>query len=783
MGRLRDLRGVLIRNLVVKDDSLPSTQRDGLCGSCFSVHLVEARSGELCEDAVYTSTLCAQVTNASWTDIEHEDMTVRINGNEAAHQRWAVGQFGIRVWRCGRGISKEPTSEQRQSVVPRVAAWERLQRPDVHGGEENGFLPGRKGSMAGTAEPPRVSSAAATAAAYQSMDFELAFEVRVLLDEWIKVDTPLAQLQLPLPKNSLLLMLADATGRVGTYFDPRDAGMLSVMNRASVMAGRKPHSKDPTNSKGLEGYRSDGYKSDGRSTDGKVEEGYRSEGSVAKQKLEQQLGSEGGRGGSSMTSVSSSPVGSTTSDSLAGADRGVIPRACSLRAEALERMRSAVSAEKKAAAEAASRLEQLLEVQVAKEDAKRRRNECVARLRHLRKKVQEEERVVSEHRSLADAEQAKQDGVGDSATARKNLQARAVVLLCRQGLVDAEADGETSSEAGGSASSNGGLVSLGEALAAAESKLESGSKQLEEVCMDLRVRQSFLIAALHSAYPITTGSDGVTRTICGLTLPSPQAIPNADDETVSTALGHVCHLVSLIAKYSRVYLRFQPVPMASRSVMRDKVLGVTRTNTKDGSDFPLFLKGQDRSRVQNAVYMVSRDVEQLMAAHGLVPAESAVQMTPHGQQSSILSNLQSIVVSSRQKLLAALGGVNAFQALDSASVAALAISKDEVAKLAGSRQISTKRGEGSSGGGAAAVRPRSGGSSSTRPMSGSEYVSGLAKGVDRMLENLLFPSVSTASSDGTSSLADDASSTSSRKSRADSRKNRELARRDRKSVV
>lgn len=32
--------------------------------------------------------------------------------------------------------------------------------------------------------------------------------------------------------------------------------------------------------------------------------------------------------------------------------------------------------------------------------------------------------------------------------------------------------------------------------------------------------------------------------------------------------------------------------------MRDKVLGVTRTNTKDGSDFPLFLKGQDRSRVQ-----------------------------------------------------------------------------------------------------------------------------------------------------------------------------------------
>jgi hypothetical protein len=38
--------------------------------------------------------------------------------------------------------------------------------------------------------------------------------------------------------------------------------------------------------------------------------------------------------------------------------------------------------------------------------------------------------------------------------------------------------------------------------------------------------------------------------------------------------------------------RYEAVPMASRSVMRDMTLMATKSNLKDGNDFPLFSKGQ-----------------------------------------------------------------------------------------------------------------------------------------------------------------------------------------------
>ena len=62
-------------------------------------------------------------------------------------------------------------------------------------------------------------------------------------------------------------------------------------------------------------------------------------------------------------------------------------------------------------------------------------------------------------------------------------------------------------------------------------------------------------ALLDSAYPILTAADGVTRTICGLSLPSHTALAGVDEEMLSTALGHACHMVQLMAKYACVCLR------------------------------------------------------------------------------------------------------------------------------------------------------------------------------------------------------------------------------------
>ena len=52
-------------------------------------------------------------------------------------------------------------------------------------------------------------------------------------------------------------------------------------------------------------------------------------------------------------------------------------------------------------------------------------------------------------------------------------------------------------------------------------------KILRELRRELKMRQHYLIASLHSTYPIFTAGDGVTRTICGLALPSPSALTGA----------------------------------------------------------------------------------------------------------------------------------------------------------------------------------------------------------------------------------------------------------------
>jgi hypothetical protein len=54
------------------------------------------------------------------------------------------------------------------------------------------------------------------------------------------------------------------------------------------------------------------------------------------------------------------------------------------------------------------------------------------------------------------------------------------------------------------------------------SSSEEVQEELSELIADTMTRSHFLIAALHSIYPISTGHDGVTRTICGVRRPKPQ---------------------------------------------------------------------------------------------------------------------------------------------------------------------------------------------------------------------------------------------------------------------
>jgi hypothetical protein len=53
---------------------------------------------------------------------------------------------------------------------------------------------------------------------------------------------------------------------------------------------------------------------------------------------------------------------------------------------------------------------------------------------------------------------------------------------------------------------------------------EEAQEELSELIADTMTRSHFLIAALHSVYPISTGHDGVTRTICGVRRPIPKTL-------------------------------------------------------------------------------------------------------------------------------------------------------------------------------------------------------------------------------------------------------------------
>nr|GMD63539.1 UV radiation resistance-associated gene protein-like isoform X3 [Ipomoea batatas]GMD66185.1 UV radiation resistance-associated gene protein-like isoform X3 [Ipomoea batatas]GMD68417.1 UV radiation resistance-associated gene protein-like isoform X3 [Ipomoea batatas] len=91
----------------------------------------------------------------------------------------------------------------------------------------------------------------------------------------------------------------------------------------------------------------------------------------------------------------------------------------------------------------------------------------------------------------------------------------------------------------------------------------------------------------------------------------------------ATALGYVAHAVSLIASYLQVPLRYPLRLGGSRSYIRDYAPSIEPSSLDVISDslvstnlkpveFPLFLEGQDSTRAAYAVFLLNKDLEQLL---------------------------------------------------------------------------------------------------------------------------------------------------------------------------
>ncbi len=126
----------------------------------------------------------------------------------------------------------------------------------------------------------------------------------------------------------------------------------------------------------------------------------------------------------------------------------------------------------------------------------------------------------------------------------------------------------------------------------------------------MNARQYEIITELQSVYPIVETSPN-TFTICNLVLPDSD-YAKCDDEEIATALGYVCHLVFMIAKYLELPLRYPLKPMCSRSSVTNPISPQFR-----GKDLPLFKKGtREIFMFDYAVFLLNKDIQQLCNACG-----------------------------------------------------------------------------------------------------------------------------------------------------------------------
>ncbi|CAN0875358.1 Vacuolar protein sorting 38 [Linum grandiflorum] len=209
------------------------------------------------------------------------------------------------------------------------------------------------------------------------------------------------------------------------------------------------------------------------------------------------------------------------------------------------------------------------------------------------------------------------------------------------------------------------LLVAGTALSAANKQLEesntlfageSGFLRLRHLQQMLRSRQQFMISQVSLLYSVKmsagpsrdqeleslpstskSGNSGGSKllnpgslTILGLhltMLPFTKMSFFSNKKEVqrsATALGYVAHVVSLVSSYLKVPIRYPVRLGGSHSYIIDPAPSTEPTSLTSGSssttslsnvkavEFPLFLDGQDTTRAAYAVFLLNKDLEQLL---------------------------------------------------------------------------------------------------------------------------------------------------------------------------
>jgi hypothetical protein len=139
-------------------------------------------------------------------------------------------------------------------------------------------------------------------------------------------------------------------------------------------------------------------------------------------------------------------------------------------------------------------------------------------------------------------------------------------------------------------------------------QLFAQQQRLQEANFFVRAHAARLICQLRDIYRIDNRMEDGFYTINGIVLPNSVFI-NCDEETIAAGLGHVCHVVHLLSRYLAVPLRYPMRPMQTRSTIEDPISNIGK--------YPLYSKNQDPTQFEYAVFLLNKNLEQLIHSEGL----------------------------------------------------------------------------------------------------------------------------------------------------------------------
>ena len=173
-------------------------------------------------------------------------------------------------------------------------------------------------------------------------------------------------------------------------------------------------------------------------------------------------------------------------------------------------------------------------------------------------------------------------------------------------------------------------------LDAGKQKRLASASRLKGLQQEISAVRADLAAGLDYILPIspstTKNAPPLLFSIAGADLPN-SVFPsnNSNDDVTSSALGMAAQLVNMLAAYLGIPLHYPITPSGSRSLITDwismmrgpracveKVFIVDNADFGFDDRFPLYATGVERYRFEYAVFLLNKDIEQIMQAQNVV---------------------------------------------------------------------------------------------------------------------------------------------------------------------